>query len=174
MDLSLIASLGSAINSAVDLARSAVAVRDAAVMSVRVAEINEQLLSAQRSLFAHNTDLLALQQQMFQTQQELAVAKEALAKHRQYALFEISPGVHVYRSRAAHTAQCPDMGEAFEVEPTHYVCPVCRGELGLYILLIRRETPIEIHHACPRCKETFVEKEKPVPSIRHDGDWRTS
>ncbi|MFC4338674.1 hypothetical protein [Cupriavidus numazuensis] len=123
MDLALLSGVATAIGVAKDIGKAAIGLRDANQLADVVSRMNEQLLKAQDSLFAHNAQLLQLQQQYFQATQELRVVKEAIAERSRYTLFELSPGGHVYRADARPVLS--EAGDPIATEPQHYICQPC-------------------------------------------------
>lgn len=156
MDLSLVAAASSALSIARDIGRAAVGIRDFNACAAAIAQINEHLLKAQDSLFAHNTELFTLQQEVFETREELRKAKETLAEHGKYALFEISPHVFVLRSRTDLVPHLSGPQNPPDLEPPHYVCQPC--------LHIRRQRSVLVRSvfygtevfSCPECKGEFM------------------
>lgn len=123
MDLSLVSSAVASINAAKEIGKAALGLRDFNQMAAKISEMNASLLDAQNSLFTHNAQLLALQQDYFEATKELAEAKEALAEKGRYALFEIVPGSFAYRADARPTGTHD--GNPVPAEPEHYICQPC-------------------------------------------------
>jgi hypothetical protein len=123
MDLSLIGAAVSSIGAAKEIGKAALGLRDFNQMATQISEMNAKLLDAQESLFAHNTQLLTLQQQHFETAQKLAEVEKALAEKGRYALFEIVPGSFAYRTHVDPYASAA--GNPGAAEPEHYICQPC-------------------------------------------------
>jgi hypothetical protein len=123
MDLSLVGAAVTALNGARTLGKAAVEIRDFSKLATVVSEMNEKLLEAQDKLFAHNTQLLQLQGEYFETAKKLRDAEEALAKRARYTLVAIGDGAFVYRSNPVP----PQSGspEPIIAEPEHFVCQPC-------------------------------------------------
>src|SRR5471032_1850853 len=97
MDLSLIQAVATSLSLAKDLGKAALGIRDFNEIAPTISVLNDQLLKAQDALFKHNTQLLALQHEQFETTKELAKMKEALTEKGRYSLIALSLGVFVYR-----------------------------------------------------------------------------
>lgn len=114
MDISLVTGAVTAIKAARELGSAALKIRDFNQFAGTVAEINEQLLKAQESLFAHNADMLDLQQKYHEACDELRRLKAVAAERECYSLHEIGPGVFAYRLDTSRKS-----------EPLHYLCQPC-------------------------------------------------
>lgn len=123
MDLSAISAAVSAITVSKELAKAALGVRDFNEMAAVVAKLNEQLLKAQEGLFGHQAQLLALQQEHFETTEKLRKAEKALAERGRYALIELSPGNFAYSANI--TPVDSEVGNPVSTEPPHNVCQPC-------------------------------------------------
>ena len=123
MDFSMISAAASAISVSKELARAAVGLRDFNEIAPKLSELNAQLLKAQDALFAHNSQLLALQQQHFETAEKLRKAEKALAERGRYSLVELGTGKFAYRLNVA--PQGSDMVDPLRTEPVHHVCQAC-------------------------------------------------
>lgn len=150
MDFGAITGAITAISAAKDLARAALTVRDANALAVAVSQMNDQLLKAQESLFTHNAALLQLQNQHFETSEELRKLKEAVRERGSYSLVEITHGSFAYRVNVT-----PEQGGASEpgsAQPPHYVCQPC-FDSGVKAVLGRTESDTwGIREICPVCK----------------------
>lgn len=123
MDFTSIATAIASLKSAQDLAAATLGVRDFNQSAAAIAKINEQLLAAQQGLLMHNASLLQLQQQHFETAEELRKLKEALAEKNRYVLFDLGGGVFVYRMDFIPKAGGTD--EPGLAQPDHYLCQPC-------------------------------------------------
>ncbi|UYB51184.1 hypothetical protein OCJ37_14440 [Xanthomonas sp. AM6] len=123
MDFSSIATVIASLKTAQDIAVATLGVRDFNESAAAISKINEQLLAAQQGLLIHNTTLLQLQQQHFETAEELRKLKESLAEKNRYGLFDIGGGVFVYRVDVV--PQEGGTGEPGATQPQHYLCQPC-------------------------------------------------
>lgn len=170
MDLSVITTAVGAISAAKELGKAAMGIRDFNEAAPVIAQLNDQLLKAQDALFRHNAELLALQQEQFETAKKLREMEEALAQRGRYSLFELSPGVFVYRVNV--TPGGSDVQNPSGTEPMHYVCQPCFDK-GVKAVLARNETHLRVIHLCPSCATAFLESKKPQQSVprRSSSDW---
>lgn len=152
MDFGLISIAGTAISTAKDIGKAAMGLRDFSQVAAAMSQINDQLLKAQDSLFAHNAQIMALQQENFEAREELRKLKEALAQRARYSLFELSSGVFVYRMNV--TPQLGGPTNPGSPEPTHYVCQPCFDK-GIKSILRKCNVFGSICMECTICKERF-------------------
>lgn len=85
--------------------------------------MNDQLLKAQDALFSHNAQLLALQQQLFETTEKLRKAEETIAERGRYSLVDVGGGQWAYRVNIVPTRS--GAGEPRAAQSAHYVCQPC-------------------------------------------------
>lgn len=157
MDVSDITGAISALTTAKQLAQGALALREFNDSAGAIAQINEQLLKAQERLFAHNAQLMQLQQEHFETSKELGKLKEALAERGRYSLFELSPHIFVYRVNVT-----PELGGAVDprgTEPQHYVCQPCFDK-GIKHVLQGLNHFGSLYLVCGGCKSRYFTGEK--------------
>ncbi|WP_186069115.1 hypothetical protein [Burkholderia gladioli] len=153
MDFSLITGAVASLNAAREFGKAALAVRDFNESAALISNLNSELLKAQESLFAHNTQLLTLQQQYFEATQELTKVREALAEKTRYQLFEVTPGAFVYRAEG-HPAATHD-GNPVPPQVEHLICQQCfdgpgRRKVVLRYYFASTYRPIA-HWSCPVC-----------------------
>ena len=151
MDISLIAAASSAISSAREIGKAAIGLRDFNQLAVVMTQLNDQILKAQDSLFSHQTQLLALHEELIQTKEKLRCAEKMMEDRGSYELFPITNGVFVYRNNPGNGS-----GQSDPTKVLHYLCQPCfdGGKKGV---LVRLETPNGVSHTCPLCKTTYVE-----------------
>jgi hypothetical protein len=123
MDFSSISIAVSSLKTAKEIGQAALAFRDFNQTAGAITQINEQLLKAQDGLFAHNSQLMELQQKYFEATEELRKLKEALAERGRYSLFQLSPNVFVYRVNVSPDAS--GSGDPGATDPMHYLCQPC-------------------------------------------------
>lgn len=152
MDLSLIAAANSALSAAREIGKAAVGIRDFNQLATVVAQLNEQILKAQDSLFAHNTQLFALQQENFDLTGKLARAEEKLADRGRYTLVEISDRTFVMGLNKRIEATAHDTAHGLELE--HYLCQPCFDK-GIKSVLQKSSFYGAISLECTICKERF-------------------
>lgn len=152
MDYSLLAAAGSAISTARDIGKAALALRDFNAFAATISAINDQLLKAQDSLFGHNAQLQALQQENFGMANRLRELEEKLADRGRYTLVEISDRTFVLgvNTEVQLTASDP----THVAEPHHYICQPCFAK-GIKSVLQKYNFCGAISLECPLCKERF-------------------
>ena len=123
MDFTLISGAISSIKTAKDIGTAALAIRDSNILATEVAKMNEQLLRAQDSLFTHNSQLLSLQQELFELRDKLRVAEARITERGRYQLAEVSVGKWVYLHRPNPID--PVASGATPHGRPHYVCQPC-------------------------------------------------
>lgn len=152
MDISLISAAIGSIKAAKDIGAGLLGVRDWNLVAEQVTRVNTELLKAQDALFAHKTQILGLQQQLLDTAQELAIAKETLAQRDSYALVELSPGRFAYRMNLPPKLGGP--GDPGPAQRTHYVCQACLDN-GRKVVLQFNDTWGTFQGFCTVCKATI-------------------
>ncbi len=154
MDFSSIATAIASLKSAQELATATLSVRDFNQSAAAIAQINEKLLAAQQGLLAHNTMLLQLQNEYFQTTEELRKLKEAIAKKDSYPLVDIGNGALAYRCDIEAGGQ----GDPEVAQPQHHLCQVCWDRDGTRSVL--QPAPRfggDLYRVCNSCgKELLV------------------
>lgn len=138
MDLSLIGAATAALSAARDIGKSAIGIRDFNQVAAAIAQVNDQLLKAQDSLFTHQSQLLAIQQELFglkdtlrQKESALIEAQDEIAKLKQkklnldsYERVRHAGGAWVYRRK--------DVSPDNEDEPVY--CDNCFEQEQLSVL----------------------------------------
>ena len=152
MDFSSISSAAAAITAAKELGKAMIGLRDFNQVAATVTEINDKLLKAQESLFAHNSQLLQLQDEHFKTCEELRELKKTMAQRGRYSLFEISSGIFVYRVNI--NPEPSDISDPLASEPLHYICQPCFDK-GIKVVLQKGDFYGVSHLECSNCKEQF-------------------
>lgn len=175
MDISLLEGAFVSLNLAKEMGKAALGLRDFNEMAPALGRLNDQLLKAQDALFAHNAQLLALQNEKFETAKQLAELKEALAQKGRYSLVELSLGIFVYR--ANFTPVDGHVSDPVSAQPIHYLCCACFDK-GVKVVLRRVEYAHAVTHCCSGCKEYFLETRKPrleAPQRQGPGsdEWKT-
>jgi hypothetical protein len=123
MDFSMMSAAASAITVSKELAKAAIGIRDFNEMASVIAKLNEQLLKAQEGLFAHQAQLLVIQQQHADANEKVRKLEKALAERGRYSLVEVTAGYFAYRSKTAPMGD--NVGEPISSEPIHHVCQRC-------------------------------------------------
>lgn len=152
MDISLVTGAVTAIQAARKIGSAALQVRDFNKFAGTIAEINDQLLKAQESLFAHNADMLDLQQKYHEACEELRRLKAVAADREGYVLRELAPGVFAYLSEG-------------RPEPQHYLCQPCFDK-GVKSVLQDRHNAGPVYLHCTVCDAKYrTNRSNPYPRI---------
>lgn len=157
MDVSFISATISALSAAKDIGKSAVGIRDFNALATTVSQLNDQILKAQDSLFAHQSQLIALQEELRQAMERLHLAEKVINDRGSYQLFELSAGVFVYRNKLVDGDAQPGI--------YHLLCQPC-FDVGRKAVLMREETAGGICHVCPLCRVKYLEKKKRDAHVR--------
>lgn len=152
MDYSLLVAAGASINAAREFGKAAIGLRDFNEIATKIAALNEQLLKAQDSLFAHSAQLQALQQENFSMANRLRELEEKLAERGRYALVEISDRTFVLGLKSAEQRAASD--PAHIPEPHHHICQPCFAK-GIKSVLQKYSFCGAVSLECPICKERF-------------------
>lgn len=138
MDLSLIGAATSALSAARDIGKSAIGIRDFNQVATAIAQLNEQLLKAQESLFSHQSQLLTMQQEVFslkdslrQKESALVEAQNEIAKLKQKKL-ELDQYERVRHAGGAWVYRRKDVSPDNEEEPVY--CDNCFEREQLSVL----------------------------------------
>ena len=139
-------SLGTGLKTAYEIARSAKDVNDQAKLNSAIADIMDQLTSAQFSLFDMQQQHQALIDENRKLKEEIA-KKERFKRYR----LEATPfGGYIFRL-------IPELAEGGE--PDHAICPKCKEEDKLSLL-----SRNAINYFCQSCEYVaFFKKPEPRP-----------
>jgi hypothetical protein len=152
MDMSLFTAAIGAVSAARELGKAALAVRDFNEVAPVIANLNDQLLKAQDALFQYSAHLLAMQQEQFETAEQLRKLKEALAQRGRYSLFAIADRTFVYRVNV--TQERSEMEDPLGPEPLHYVCQPCFDK-GVKSVLQKNRLYGSVFLECMVCDKRF-------------------
>lgn len=152
MDWSIVTGALASLKTAKEIGGSLLELNNFSESAAKVAELNSLLLQAQERLFTHNTQLAELQQQHFESREELRKLRESIAQRDRYTLFELSNGVFVYRVDVS--PRLSGTGDPLPTEPEHYVCQRC-ADKGVKSVLQKRSGPTVVHLFCGECGGKF-------------------
>ena len=143
VDVLAIKSAIDGLKAARDIAKTAIGLRDAALLQTKVIELNELILSAQSSALDAQADQLALIERINELEKEVARFKTWDTEKQRYRLIQFVPGAvaYVLKQSEAHG------------EPGHALCANCY-ERGVKSILQSNGEPRIADHAfeCPFCK----------------------
>lgn len=142
-DMSAVSALFGSLNTATEIVKSFVGLRDTAMIQGKVIELQTVILSAQSSAFAANATQTALLDQVRHLETQVASLKTWEAEKQRYQLQEMGRGAFAYVLKA----------EASGGQPLHALCQTCY-ERGAKSLLQSNGAPRWDEHywACPVCK----------------------
>jgi hypothetical protein len=148
MDFSLIAGALSGITNGLTFARAAIEVRDFVKAGAAIADVMQKLLDLQTQVIASNGAFMELQKQHAALTQTVRELEEQAAERGRYELFELTPGVFVYRLQLSpHTTRTDNPGSP---EPMHYLCPRCFDQKTKAILQL-----VGVHWHCVSCSNIY-------------------
>ena len=127
-----------------EAATAAIGIRDHNLVATQIAAVNDQLLKAQQGLFLYGTQMADIQNNLRETQDQLRELKRVQSERDNYALFQLSEGVWVYRSKPL--AEVSE-GNGDAVQPPHYICQKC-FDSGKKVVLQRT---VELSAVLLRC-----------------------
>ncbi|WP_042264737.1 hypothetical protein [Paraburkholderia heleia] len=156
MDLSLISAAATSLGLARDFGKAAMAVRDFNEMATIVSKLNDQILKAQDSLFALQSELLREQQEHFEALKKVREMEQALDDRREYSLVEIGNGLRAYQRK---TPAISDV-EGAVVEPQYFCQPCFEGKALKSTLQPALYMGAHIGLECRICKERFLFQDK--------------
>jgi hypothetical protein len=150
MDASQIGIVVTSLNTAKDIAKAMIGIRDHNLVADKLAALNDQLLKAQNALLAHNAAMFELQNEKFEACEELRKLKEALSERSRYALVDLGQGHLAYRMNIA--PQEGGTGEPAAAQTPHYVCQPCYDNGRKVVLQRSYVMGIPGGLECPVCK----------------------
>lgn len=147
MDVTSITTAAASLKLAKDLLNATLGIRDFNAVAEKIAQVNDQLLKAQDSLFLHTARMADLQEQLLSARAELAELKGKSEERNKYALVTIGKGNLVY---ALKQPQQGDSDSPASVEPMHYLCQRC-FDSGSKVVL----QPLGAGWHCATCRRSF-------------------
>lgn len=123
VDMSAIGAVATSLNTAVNIAKAMMDVRDATIIQGKVFELQRAIIDAQQSVFAANQERSTLVERVGELERLVAEMKAWEAEKQRYILQKLPPGVFVYALKL-------DMANG---EPPHYLCQTCyqRGKKSI-------------------------------------------
>ncbi len=141
VDITAIGVIANSLNTAVNIAKAMVDVRDATAFQGKVFELQRAIIDAQQSVFAANDERATLIEKISNLEKELSRLKAWETEKQRYELKELAPGVFAYRLKEAMA----------EGEPIHELCAACYQH-GKKSILQRRDKGMEELMGCAECK----------------------
>ena len=147
VDLIAIKGAVDGLKAARDIAKSAIGLRDAAMLQGKVIELNDAIIAAQSSALDAQADQLTLAKRIEDLERQIAEAEKWDTEKQRYDLNEIIPGVYAFALKEAERGSTP----------AHHMCANCFNEGHLAIL--QEETRMPYHTKflnCHRCGSEVV------------------
>lgn len=141
VDLSAIGIVANSLNTAVNIAKAMVDVRDATAFQGKVFELQRAIIDAQQSVFAANEERSTLIEKIGYLEKELASLKAWETEKQRYELKELAAGVFAYRLKESMAGG----------EPIHDLCAACYKH-GKPSILQRRDKGMNQLMNCSECK----------------------
>lgn len=142
VDLSSIATAVTALQGAMEIAKSIIGLRDADVLAGKVGELNWRIMDAQQAVFAVNNERSTLIERVGALEKELAEVVAWAAEKERYHLAQLAPGVLAYLIQSASQGD----------EPLHAICKHCYEDSKKSILNMQTDGYGGLTISCPRCK----------------------
>jgi hypothetical protein len=141
VDMSAIGVVANSLNTAVNIAKAMVDVRDATAFQGKVFELQRAIIDAQQSVLAANAERSALIEKIGYLEKELASLKAWETEKQRYELKELATGVFAYRLKESMAGS----------EPIHNLCTACY-EHGKKSILQRRDKGMNKLMTCLECE----------------------
>ena len=150
IDMGSIAAVGTSLQSAGEIIKAMVGLRDGAMIQAKVIELQAVILSAQGAALAANANQFTLLERVRELEKEIADMKAWDTEKQKYHLKEISPGVLAYVLKA----------DAEPTSPGHWLCTTCyeqrRKSILQYIGEPKAGARIESVFGCNACKSQVL------------------
>jgi hypothetical protein len=147
MDMATISAAIGSLQTAGEIAKGLIGLRDTAVIQGKVIELQSAILAAQGSALSAQSDQFSLIQKIRDLEEEIARVKAWEAEKEKYELIEVQPRSFAYAIKA----------NAQGTQPKHYICANCY-EQGEKRILQQRDY---IHSICPKCSSMIQDKSEP-------------
>ncbi|MGO8833197.1 MAG: hypothetical protein ACLQE9_10345 [Roseiarcus sp.] len=138
-DMSAIAQAFTALNGVKTIAQGMISLRDTALISGKVVELNGKIIEAQNAIFAIQSERSTLVQRINELEKQIVQLEAWDTDKQKYELKNLGGNALAYMLKP----------EARGSEPPHWVCTNCYGDRRISI--IQRTTGNV--HMCPKCRE---------------------
>jgi hypothetical protein len=157
VDISAIGAVATSLNTAVNIAKAMIDVRDATAFQGKVFELQRAIIDAQQSVFAANEERSTLIQKVGQLEKHISELEAWAAEKQRYELIQIAPGLVAYAVK--------DGMRGFE--PFHYLCANCYTAGKKSYLQQHIRGPLVDRYKCNACGEEITNNkgQGPNPSI---------
>lgn len=141
-----------ALRTSVDLAKTAIAVRDdvkiaeaTQLLNDRIIDVQNAALQLQEKLSAQREDIDALKNDKRELSAKIAELEQRKSERAQYKLHELTPGTFVL----AYV----EPGE--DGTPMHYLCQACMDNLSKKSVLQEYRSGGSVRLSCPSCDQKY-------------------
>jgi hypothetical protein len=144
IDMGSISALTTSLQSAVEIAKALIGLRDAAAIQGKMIELQGVIMSAQASALTAQADQFTLLNKVRELEKQMAQFEDWKAKRQRYELKVVSPGAFAYVVKP----------EVQGTEPAHWLCAACFHNHEKYILQSLGRMPSDPHSRtwkCPNC-----------------------
>jgi hypothetical protein len=146
VDMTAIGVVSTSLNTAINIAKAMIDVRDAAAFQGKVFELQRAIIDAQQSVFAANAERTALIEEVREAKAQIACLEAWEAEKQRYELKDVGCGSLAYVVKE-------NMRNG---EPLHQICAACYQRTRKSILQPRINHP-DIILFCSECKtDLFV------------------
>lgn len=130
------------LNSARNVAKAAIGLRDAALLQDKVIELNDMILTAQSSALDAQADQLAMAKRIDDLERHIAQVKAWETEKKRYQLTDFGGGTFAYLLK-------PEMSGG---EPAHRICATCYQQGQKSILQFQSKNGYgQDRYHCPAC-----------------------
>lgn len=166
VDVTAIASAIGSIQSARDIAKTAIGLRDAAVLQAKVSELTDAILAAQASALDAQSEQFALVQRVRDLEEKLVELETWEAEKQRYQLQDFGGGTFAYLLKE-------DMSGG---EPPHRICAACYQKRHKSILQSDGQNYSgQDLYDCPECGTSFrFGKRRPFEPVDDGGSFLSS
>jgi hypothetical protein len=154
VDITAIGVVSTSLNTAINIAKAMVDIRDATQVQGKVFELQRAILDAQQSVFAANEERTSLLQLVDRLEKEIADLKAWEAEKNRYELTALAPNVMAYKLKSSER----------NIEPIHLLCANCFTDRRKAFLIQTATTSHFDRLKCGRCgNELLISKDRGPP-----------
>jgi hypothetical protein len=146
VDMTAIGVVSTSLNTAINIAKAMIDVRDASAFQGKVFELQRSIIDAQQSVFAANEERTALIEEVREAKTQIARLEAWETEKQRYELKDVGAGSLAYAVKETMRSG----------EPIHRICAACYQHARKSILQPRIKHP-DVILFCSECKvELFV------------------
>jgi hypothetical protein len=158
-DMSAIGAVATSLNTAVNIAKAMIELRDWSTAQGKVIELQQAILGAQDSLFAANQERAALVESVSDLEKEVTSLKAWETEKKRYQLEQVFGGAFAYVLKE----------ETRGTEPIHWICTACYESGKKSILQAINTEDRKTVYRCPVCTSKIRVRYDISPG--HKGDF---